>query len=133
MVWEELVTGNILPSSSVFNCTPFASNHLIVSVVKNWWKAFFRRLAPRGYFRIICSISKQACVTLHLPPPDTLTFERSLFVFSSIVTCNCGSIRAAVSAQKNPAAPPPITINFLFIMIKIKIRSFKHRTCFRTL
>ena len=31
---DELVIGNILPSSSAFNGTPLSSNHCIVSVVK---------------------------------------------------------------------------------------------------
>src|SRR5690349_4953802 len=35
-VSEESVTGNILPSDSVFNFTPRSRNHLMVSSVKNW-------------------------------------------------------------------------------------------------
>src|SRR5688500_9714712 len=56
-------------------------------------------------------MSKSACVTLHLPPPDTFTLDRSLLLFSKRVTFKLGFNRAAVTAQKNPAAPPPITIS----------------------
>jgi hypothetical protein len=47
---------------------------------------------------------------LHLPPPDILTLDSSLLLFSTITVSSCGFIRAALTAQKNPAAPPPITI-----------------------
>ena len=55
-------------------------------------------------------MEKQACVTLHLPPPEIRTFDNNLPVFSTMVTRNDGFILAAFTAQKNPAAPPPITI-----------------------
>jgi len=54
---------------------------------------------------------KQAWVTLHLPPPLTLTFESNLLVFSNSTIESEGLSLAALIAQKNPAAPPPMTIN----------------------
>ena len=51
-----------------------------------------------------------AWVTLHRPPPDTFTFDNSFPVFSTRVTFNPGQRRAAFTAQKNPAAPPPMTM-----------------------
>jgi hypothetical protein len=55
-------------------------------------------------------MSKQAWVTLHLPPPLTFTLESTLLLFSTMVTLRLGFSRAAFTAQKKPAAPPPITI-----------------------
>ena len=68
---------------------------------------------PLGYFFTSDGMSKQACVTLHLPPPLTLTFDSNLLVFSTMITFSDGLIRAALTAQKKPAAPPPITIKVL--------------------
>ena len=54
-------------------------------------------------------ISKQACVTLQRPAPLTFTFDKTLLLFSTMMTFKEGFILAAFTAQKNPAAPPPIT------------------------
>jgi hypothetical protein len=53
---------------------------------------------------------KQAWVTLHLPPPLTFTLLNNLEDFSRRITCNRGFRLAAFTAQKKPAAPPPITM-----------------------
>ena len=88
----------------------------MVSVVKNWWKAFFKKEAPRGYCFVISAMLKHACVTLHLPPPLTFTLLNNLPLFSIMVTRSSGYILAAFTAQKNPAAPPPMMISsFCFI------------------
>lgn len=113
IVWDESVTGNILPSDSAFSFTPLSSNHFIVSVVKNWWKVFFTKFWPLGYCLLISAISIQAWVTLQRPPPLTFTFDNSLSLFSTTVTFNDGFILAAFTAQKIPAAPPPTTIKCL--------------------
>src|SRR4028118_293721 len=114
IVWEELVSGNILPSSSPTSFTPLSSNHLMVSVVKKFWYDFFKKLLPRGYFFIISEMLKHAWVTLHRPPPLTFTFDSNLPVFSTRITLNRVFRRAALTAQKKPAAPPPITTNVFF-------------------
>jgi hypothetical protein len=62
-------------------------------------------------------MEKQACVTLQRPPPLTFTFDNSFPVFSTRITFNCGFNRAAVTAQKNPAAPPPATTNVFRIQL----------------
>jgi hypothetical protein len=62
-------------------------------------------------------IEKQACVTLQRPPPLTFTLDKSFPVFSTRITFNCGFKRAAVTAQKNPAAPPPATTKVFCIQI----------------
>jgi hypothetical protein len=64
-------------------------------------------------------MSKQAWVVLQRPPPLTFTFDNSLLDFSTIMTSKAGFILAALTAQKKPAAPPPITISF-FAMKKNK-------------
>src|SRR5687768_2427754 len=73
------------------------------------------------------AMSKQACVTLQRPPPDTFTFDSILFVFSNRITSSIGFIRAALTAQKNPAAPPPITTSRCCIDSKY-IKEFNHRS-----
>jgi hypothetical protein len=60
-------------------------------------------------FLAISGMEKQACVTLQRPPPLTFTFDKSFPVFSTSITFSCVFKRAAVIAQKNPAAPPPAT------------------------
>jgi len=55
-------------------------------------------------------MEKQACVTLHLPPPEIRSFDKSFPVFSIMIVSIAGFILAAFTAQKKPAAPPPITI-----------------------
>src|SRR6187399_3270535 len=57
---------------------------------------------------------KQAWVTLQRPPPLILTLDKSLLVFSTMITSVAGLIRATLTAQKKPAAPPPITNIFFF-------------------
>ena len=56
-------------------------------------------------------MSKQACVTLHRPPPLTRTLDNSFEDFSRRITRRSGWILAALTAQKKPAAPPPITMS----------------------
>jgi hypothetical protein len=56
---------------------------------------------------------KHAWVTLHLPPPLIFTLLRSLEDFSNSNTFIEGSFAAAFTAQKKPAAPPPITTSVL--------------------
>jgi hypothetical protein len=74
-------------------------------------------------------LSKHAFVTLHLPPPEILTFERILDDFSSIETCEFGKwVRHEIAAKK-PAAPPPITailieLELVFINYSITIEPF---------
>jgi predicted Rossmann fold flavoprotein len=49
-VKEVFVMGNILPSASAFNLTPWLSNHWIVSFGWKRSKAPLSSLEPRGYF-----------------------------------------------------------------------------------
>ncbi len=78
---------------------------------------FPQKMRTLGYLLIISSMSKHACVTLHRPPPLTLTFDNSLLLFSSIVTFRPGFIAEALIAVKKPAAPPPMTTRcFCFIL-----------------
>src|SRR4029078_7270175 len=84
---------------------------------------FFTKFPPRGYRLLISTISKQACVTLQRPPPLTFTLDNNLFDFSRRVTCIPGFNLATFTAQKNPAAPPPITINFLLGSLLIALSS----------
>ena len=62
---------------------------------------------------------KHACVTLQRPPPLTLTLLNNLLDFSTIITSSPLFCAAAFTAQKNPAAPPPITISRFFTGCKI--------------
>jgi len=59
---------------------------------------------------------------LQRPPPLTFTLLNSLPVFSIIKTYSKGFLVAAFTAQKKPAAPPPITIKRFFIK-KTSIRA----------
>ena len=96
----------------------------MVSVVKKCLKAFLRNDAPLGYCFTISPMLKHACVTLHLPPPLTFTLLKSLPVFSSMITCICGCIRAAFTAQKKTcctAANYNKFFFFHFILCKISI------------
>jgi hypothetical protein len=70
---------------------------------------------------------KHACVTLQRPPPLTLTLFNNLPDFSTSTTLRCGSWDAAFTAQKNPAAPPPITINVFFTAARYWKRIIRHQ------
>ncbi len=59
---------------------------------------------------------EQSWVTLHLPPPDILTFWRSWDDFSRMMTLLL-EFSAQVMAPKNPAAPPPMTMRSYFILL----------------
>ena len=48
-------------------------------------------------------------MTLHLPPPEILTFCRTLEDFSKMAILVSGeACSAALMAEKKPAAPPPM-------------------------
>jgi hypothetical protein len=70
-------------------------------------------------------MEKQACVTLQRPPPLTFTLDKSFPVFSTSITFNCGFKRAAVTAQKNPAAPPPATTKVFRIRLFFRLRRWR--------
>jgi hypothetical protein len=81
----------------------------MVSLVKKCEKDFLRKAPPLGYCLVSSAILKQAFVTLQRPPPDILTFDKTLSDFSNRITSDFGSDDCAVMAAINPAAPPPIT------------------------
>jgi hypothetical protein len=51
-------------------------------------------------------------VTLHLPPPEIFTLDKTFELFSKITTSTSGKCVLTLSAEKKPAAPPPITATF---------------------
>src|SRR5690606_24234613 len=108
IVWELSLTGKILPSASVFSLTPLLSNQLTVSSVPNWAESWASFLLLRGSFLIRWWGSLQALVTLHRPPPETFTLDRSLGDFSNTVTLTLGCLAERLAAAKIPAAPAPI-------------------------
>ena len=58
--------------------------------------------------------TKQAWVTLHLPPPETFTLVKTSFPRSKMATLQLGFFSTILIAVKNPAAPPPIiSISYL--------------------
>lgn len=109
MVAESSVTGNIRPSFSVLSSTPRSRNQATVSAGPNRWKGPISSRDPRGKLLAICPASKQACVTLHRPPPETRTLARGCAVASWRLTSAARSASAQAIAAKNPAAPPPAT------------------------
>src|SRR5436190_15538343 len=97
------------PSPSVFSFTPRPSNQSTVSFAWNRCIGPISSRSPRGYLVQNSRGSKQACVTLHRPPPEIRTLARSCGPFSKTITSFCGAISAHVIAAKIPAAPPPTT------------------------
>src|SRR5208283_1114531 len=106
---ESSVTGNILPSSSVFSSTPRSPNHATVSAGPNLWKGPISSLDPRGKLLANSPGSGHAWVMLHRPPPEIRTFESGRAVASWMVTSARGSASLHAIAAKKPAAPPPAT------------------------
>jgi hypothetical protein len=87
----------------------------------NTENAFLRCFPPRGYDLDSLLGLKHALVTLHRPPPETFTFERSLLDFSKIVTFEFGWCSLTENAEKKPAAPPPIIATFIFKTDLLKV------------
>jgi len=110
IVWEASLTGNILPSLSVFSFTPRDSNHATVSLAGKVLNGASNARSPRGNRVVNSRASKQACVTLQRPPPEMRTLERNCGPRSNTVTSAAGAVSAQVMAAKNPAAPPPTTM-----------------------
>ena len=100
-----------------------AGNHTILLFVtfitRKLCKFLPIKFTIRLFFPINLEISIGRWVTLHLPPPETLTLESNLGVFSKIVTSIPGPLEWI--AAKYPAAPPPITATFnLYSYLRVK-------------
>src|SRR5204863_5916634 len=96
--------------------------HATVSLAWNWVNGPIKTLAPRGKRSQKSRSLKQACVTLHRPPPEILTLARNSGPFSKIEISSAPPASAKASAAKKPAAPPPtITTRREFIPATIRI------------
>ena len=117
------LTGKTHWSGCVVSRTPSASNQRCVSAGLSTRRARRIRCAPRGYTsssrispgsaRPLSATSRKLLVRLHRPPPVTATLASSLGPASKTVTSASGRARFTPMAQKQPAAPPPMTATFI--------------------